>query len=396
MKRILFMHQTSFIGGGSYCMLNILNTIDRKIICPVVALASEGPLRAEIEKLCIEVIIFREMATIPYNHSLLRYRSIKAYFKVHKSITPLKQLIIENHIDVVYLNNMMLCYYLQPAKNCGCNTIIHVREHWPSNEHRIQLALVRKCVYDYADNVVAINNYSASIFHKAASKTIKVYDWIDFKDRYQYMPYDEIFGEDCSNLKVFLYTGGIQRIKGADIVLDTFVNYMKDPDYRLLLVGIDPKKNTSGINGKIKVILSKVGIRSYEYIIKDYIKEDHRIKCIPATHKLKHLFLQAYCNISYFTIPHANLALAESIFLKTVSIAAETPESLEYSINGELAILAKFGNKADFISKVKNIEHSYSTIKNQLAEKSSIINQMFDKEVNSNRLAEVFQRVVSK
>lgn len=91
MKRILFVHQTSAIGGGSYCLLNILREIDKSMIEPVVCLASDGPLRKEIESLKISVVFFRKMVDIPYKRiygryihysNILRLRNLFRHFKV--------------------------------------------------------------------------------------------------------------------------------------------------------------------------------------------------------------------------------------------------------------------------------------------------------------------------
>lgn len=157
MKRILFVHQTSAIGGGSYCLLNILREIDKSMIEPVVCLASDGPLRKEIESLKISVVFFRKMVDIPYNKNLWSIYSLLQYFKVKKSISAFQSLLQSSRIDVVYLNNMMLYNYLKSAKKCGCKTILHIREHWPLDEHTIQLQWARKYVYKYADEIIAIN-----------------------------------------------------------------------------------------------------------------------------------------------------------------------------------------------------------------------------------------------
>ena len=108
MKRVLFMHQVSTIGGGSYCLLNILREIDKCNIEPVACLASDGPLRREIEKLGIEVVIFPKMTAIPYNRSLWYYSSVRSYWRVKRSISAFKQMLNDKKIDVVYLNNMMI------------------------------------------------------------------------------------------------------------------------------------------------------------------------------------------------------------------------------------------------------------------------------------------------
>lgn len=36
MKKILFVHHVSFIGGASYCLLNLLKEFDRTLYKPVV------------------------------------------------------------------------------------------------------------------------------------------------------------------------------------------------------------------------------------------------------------------------------------------------------------------------------------------------------------------------
>lgn len=64
MKNVLFIYHTSSIGGGSYCLLNILKTLDRNNIKPVVLLRDKGPLVDEIQKYGIEVILFPLLRTI--------------------------------------------------------------------------------------------------------------------------------------------------------------------------------------------------------------------------------------------------------------------------------------------------------------------------------------------
>ena len=92
MKRILFVHQTSAIGGGSYCLLNILREIDKSMIEPVVCLASDGPLRKEIESLKISVVFFRKMVDIrkhpiKYPFSLLYFHCTFAFAILHELLT---------------------------------------------------------------------------------------------------------------------------------------------------------------------------------------------------------------------------------------------------------------------------------------------------------------------
>lgn len=381
MTRILFMHQASFIGGGSYCLLNVIKAIDREKFEPVVALLSEGPLADELRKLDVEVVIFRQMAAIPYNQGLLKRGSLKAYWRVQKSILVLKDLLKEKHIDVVYLNNMMLCRYLRTAKECGCKTVVHVREHWPLNEHKQQLEWARNCVYQYADKMIAINHYSASMFPKKEA-TI-VYDWIDMEGRYKPIPMSEIFGEDMTGKKVFLYTGGMQRIKGAYEVVKAFSETVKAPDYRLLVMGFTKELSVKGMVGKIKMLMYRLAIPTYEYKVKMQIRKDCRIACMNGVYEIKDIVEQAHGMLSYFTIPHANLAMAESIILGTPVVAARTEEAEEYSLDGKLASLFEMNNMTAFMQAIRDFMADDSQLRKAMTkEEREKVATMFSKERN--------------
>lgn len=391
MKRILFMHQASTIGGGSYCLLNVVKNIDYTIFEPVVALKTEGPLADELRKLNIEVVLFPKMSPIPYNRTLWSLSNIIAYHKADTTGNHLKQLLKNNNIDILYLNNMMLYRYLKPAREVGVKTVIHVREHWPLDEHTNQLEWARKYVYAYADKMIAINQYSASMFPKKES-TI-VYDWIDMDSRYEKRPLSEIFGEDMTDKKVYLYSGGVQRIKGATEVLSTFVHHVKDKNARLLVIGINPNVKSVGAKEKLKQFLSKVGIKSYFYQVAELIQADARIKCIPPTYMLAHIMQQCYCNLSYFTIPHANLALAECEIMGTPSIAADTDEAREYSMDGTLSLLFPAKNLKSFIKAIKDFDDMYDNFSKNLSFRADSIRSMFLKDANVNKLQQTLSQL---
>ena len=380
MKSILFVYHASNIGGGSYCLLNILKSIDRNSFQPIVLLRTNGDLVKEIENLGIKVFFMPCMTLIPYNKSMLNLRVLRNYAKIQK-VRPLFERILNDiKPDAVYLNTTMLAPYLEVAKRRGCKTIIHLREHWPLNEHVKQLSWLQAMITNYADEIIAINKYSASMIPNR-EPTI-VYDWIDLSTRYEYHPFDEIFGEDSSRLKVYLFTGGIQDIKGAAEVVDVFRKRIIDKNKRLLMVGVDSKPNREGLKNKVKIVLERIGFDTYDLKVRKMIATDDRIVCIPATYMIKHIIEQAYCNLSFFTIPHANLALAESIILGTVPVGAKTEESMEYSIDGDLAVLFEIGNKEDMYQKLMLLDAKYNIIKEKVFKGRHKVAELFDKDRN--------------
>lgn len=395
MKKILYIFHCSTIGGGSYCLLNILKNVDRNKYLPTVLLAYNGPLANEIEKLGIEVLFYPMLDSTPYNLSLWKRGTLTKYRKIDKSLGGFSEKLKQINPDLVYINSMMLYPYLKPAKEAGYKTVIHIREHWPINEHRKQLRRLQSYIQKYADHIVAINQFAAKQVPYIENRTTIVYDWIDFTDRYKAIPMSEIFKEDLADKKVLLFTGGRASNKGAKEVAELFSKYLKDDKLRLLVLGNSIQHFGKSWRERIKMWLSDKGVRVfYGYELNNIIKSDKRIVCIPNLYEIKHLLDQCACLVSYFTIPHANLALAESIINKTIVVAAETEESLEYSLNGDLACLFKMNDAKGFVKAVKLALTQADSMKKKLDEKSYIVKDMFDKEQNVSTLCSVYEMLL--
>ncbi len=392
-KRVLFLYHTSTVGGGSYCLLNILKHLDRKQIIPYVLLRSQGPLVNEIEKLDIEVRFLSSLRTVPYNSSTLKFSALGNAIRILQSMNELNKLIYQMRIDIVYCNTMMLYPYLRIAKYCGCKTIIHIREHWPDNEHIWQRKIALRHIANYADEIIAINRYSAAMVKPFNRIATIVYDWIDMSTRYEYMPLSSIFSEDMSDKKVYMYMGGLQEIKGALQVINAFTNHIQDSNSRLLVLGIDPNYRSYGLKGFVKKCLKFINRESYSDKVVRMINSDSRIKCINGVYNIRHLYEQAHCVISYFTIPHANLALAECIICNTINVAAVTDESLEYSAEGKLAILYEENNFEEFINSIKSVDTQYFILKESMAKSSYIIKQMFAPDKNIHKLNTIIEKL---
>lgn len=387
------MHQSSTIGGGSYCLLNVVKALDKTIWEPIVALQCDGPLVSELQQLGVEVIIFPSLCQIPYNESLFRFSSIRSYSGVRRSMKAFEALLKEKRIDVLYLNNMMITPYLRPAKRVGCTTVVHVREHWPLNEHKLQLEWVRKIVYENCDRLIAINHYSASIFPQM--KATIVYDWIDMSDRDKQISLDDIFGEDMAGKKMLLYTGGSQYIKGTDMVLKAFTNSVMGDEYRLLVLGINKLTPLSGWKHKVRLFLEKFGCRYYSKDLHELLVADKRIKYIPGIYELNHIIEQSHCFVSYFRIPHANLALAENIILGNPCIAADTEESREYSGDGKYAMLIHpLKDQKAFEKGLSDFLLNIDKWRVAAKEGSKMISKVFDPEENKRRLNAVLAELV--
>ncbi len=394
-KTILYIYHVSNIGGGSYCLLNILKEVNRQIYKPIVLLKTNGPLVDEIRKLDIEVFFLPTLSTVPYNQTTLSISAIWNALKLVFSLKKFEYILKEISPDLVYINTMMLYPYLRIAKRKGFKTLIHIREHWPVNEHKWQRKIAIEHINRYSDQIIAINSFSSKMFNAKQKKNVIIYDWIDLNDRYEYCPMSKLLGEDAKNLRIYLFTGGLQKVKGTYEIVKGFSKHITEKNERLLIMGINMTQINAGRNALIRNILALIGYKTYSFKVFEAIKNDCRIVCIPNTYRIKHILEQVYCNISYFTMPHANLALAEAIILQTPSVAALTPESLEYSNNGDLAILFDQNNEKDFVEKIRLLKNNEKTIKEKLRSNSHIIKDMFNKNKNAQNLEKVYKNLLS-
>ena len=250
-----------------------------------------------------------------------------------------------------------------------------------------------KHIDKFADHIVAINSYSASMFNFSSKPKTIVYDWIDLSCRYKEIPLSTIFNEDMTDKKVYLYMGGMQAIKGAYEVLFSFSEIVKDPNARLLAMGFSMQGYNIGWKGKVKKLLTRFGKPPYTEKVMKIVNTDSRIKCIPGEYMINHIVQQAYCILSYFTIPHANLALAESIILGTPTIAADTEESREYSLQGKLTSLFKINDMQDFQEKIKEFDNLRPHLIDEIKAHSEEILKMFNPKNNADKLNIIYEKI---
>lgn len=393
--RILYIYHSSTIGGGSYCLFSIIERLDKEKYQPIVLLKSNGPLCEKLEQIGAKIYIENYISTVPYNKSVLNITIIKRLFFLYLSFSKLKNWIIQLQPDIVHINTMMMYPYLKIAKKLDKKTIIHLREHWPKNEHIFQYSLAKKTIEKYADSIVAINNTSASMVN-APKKITLVYDWIDFSERDEDFSFEQIFGRNYKSLKIFTYTGGIDSIKGTMEVVKTFTSNVIDSNARLLILGANTKIEYTGFRGTIARYLSIFNYDTYSNRVKKMILHDNRIVCIPSTYKLKQIIEKSYCILSFFTIPHANLILAESIFLGQIVIAANTPEALEYSNDGKSALLFKMNNMDEFARGIQELLNNYEFYKERAKNGMEHNKILFDSVRNSSLLNNVYKTLLQQ
>lgn len=336
--KILYFHHVSTVGGGTWCLLRMVRALDRDSFDPIVVLKTEGALVEALREEGVDVHIEPAIQVVPWNESLLSLRFLRQYVQAFVSILKVRRWILRTGADIVHLNTVVMYPYLLAAHWAGKVGVLHTREYWPTGEHRLQFRLLRHFARKYAAAIVAINRATGNILG-LGEKTTVVYDWIDFEGQDEVIDLKERYGLDSTRHKIFLFLGGIQPRKGTLEIVKTFLEADLREDVRLLFVGGMPA--TYGlIKGTLRKLLRLLGRPTYsDRIHRLMMAHPERVIPMPATPHVKSLIEQSYAMVSFATWPHAILPLAEAAWLGKPSIAADTPESREYTNNGAGAIL---------------------------------------------------------
>jgi glycosyltransferase involved in cell wall biosynthesis len=239
MNNILFIHQSAELYGSDKTLLYLAVNLNKSRFFPIVILPNDGPLKNELEKENIKVIIapvlklYRKMFT-PSN--LLKF--IKDFIKGIKTIKSIKK---EYKIDFVYSNTLAVllgffyCFFYK-AKH-----IWHVHEIIESPS--LFTKLFRFFLNNKTNTVLIHNSIATSNFWNCKGKNQVIWNGI--------ASFPEINPEEIktirktilnSNTEIILaLVGRISRWKGQMLLLDTFNELIKKhQNIKLVYIGSAP------------------------------------------------------------------------------------------------------------------------------------------------------------
>jgi len=107
--RVMYFDHTAMLGGGEIALLNLIASIDRELVRPIVVLSTEGPLAealrplAEVHILELPEDLRRAKKDRLRIATLLKFRQV---FQIARYINRLRQFIRKKEIDIVHTNSL--------------------------------------------------------------------------------------------------------------------------------------------------------------------------------------------------------------------------------------------------------------------------------------------------
>lgn len=237
MKNILFIHQSAELYGSDKMLLLLLQNIDRSVFLPIVVLPSEGPLKNELEKNNIKVIVAPVLKL--YRNIFTFNNGLKFIKDLFTSISILNKLHNEHHFELVYSNTLAVLLGALFSKKNKIKHIWHVHEI--IERPKIIAWLFPKLLYFFSDTIICNSEATKENIIERENKNLKkiivVHNGIPCNNINTNETKKTQFGYKENDIIIALI-GRISRLKGHNLVLQTFNDYFKNKrSLKILFVG---------------------------------------------------------------------------------------------------------------------------------------------------------------
>jgi glycosyltransferase involved in cell wall biosynthesis len=330
MKKILFINQSAELYGSDQTFLLLLKNLDTSKFFPIVVLPNEGPLKMEIEKLQIQVIIspilklYRDMFSFK---NIIKF--VKDFFSGYSTLKKLHKL---HNFDIIYSNTFAVLIGAFFSKQKKIKHLWHVHE---IIEHPNLIAsFFPKMAYYFSDVIVCNSEATKQNIidreKRNEKKCVVIYNGVNNLNATSISKKSD-FGFDDNDLIITL-VGRISRLKGHNLLLKTFKEKLHtNENIKLLFVG-------SPVPGQ----------EFYLDTILNFINEnkiEKRVKILPFTSKLEDIWKITDIAVMPSTEKESfGLVAAEAMLANKAVIGANHGGLNEIIINNKTGILVEPNN----------------------------------------------------
>lgn len=331
MQNILFIHQSAELYGSDKTLLYLVANLDKNKFFPIVILPNGGPLKVELEKENVKVIIapvlklYRKMFT-PSN--LLKF--FNDYFKGTKTIKAIKK---QHKIDFIYSNTLAVllgffyCFFHKTKH------IWHIHEIIESPT--IFTKFFRFFLNNSTNSVLIHNSIATANFWKCKGKTQVIWNGIATFPKIKTEEKETIRNTilNANTEIVFALVGRISRWKGQMLLLDSFHELIKThQNIKLVYIGSAPPNQEHFLDAL------KEKIAGYDLT--------KNVEIIPFQENINQLWQSIDIAVVPSTEPEPfGLVAIEAMFAKKPVVAANHGGLMEIVVNNETGFLVEPNNK---------------------------------------------------
>lgn len=337
MKNILFIHQSAELYGSDRTLLLLLKHLDKTKFKSVVILPFDGPLKVELERENIKVVV---APVLKLYRKMFSPKNIFQFFKdIKKGFNTIDNLNKEYKFDFIYSNTLAVLLGVFYAKKSGIKHLWHIHEIIESPKIFMKL-FCQMLSLKYNSKIVYNSNATKNFWNvnkRISSKSEVVWNGLEVNQKsisneeYEYFK-KEIFNSNSSEIIITLI-GRISRLKGHKWLLSTYVNKLFEfQNIKILFVG-------SPVEGQ-EYYLTEIE----QFIIDN--KLENKVKIIPFTKELVKIWAVTDVVVMPSTEKESfGLVAVEAMLAKKPVVASNHGGLTEIIINNETGFLVEPNNE---------------------------------------------------
>ena len=390
MKTILVIHQSAELYGSDKTMLYFLSELDKTKYVPIIVLPFDGPLKIELEKNNIKVVIapvlklYRKMFT-PKNI----FKFIKEYYKGIKILNALNK---EYKFDLVYTHTLAALIGILFAKKRNIKHLWHVQEIIAKPKvfnflfkKILTLDCNHKVVYDsiatmnfWIENNLKLTKKSEAVWNGIETKNSKCFtdaELNEVRENYFFATNNEI---------VIALVGRINSWKGQQLLLQSFKTVIeKHKNIKLVYLGSAPPNQ----------LIFETELRNK---IKEYNLESNVI-LIPFQKEIEKFWNSIDIAVVPSTEPEPfGMVVIEAMLAKKPVIASNHGGPTEIVVENETGILFEPNNHNSLSDALEKLIQDEQLRKLYGANGFKRVHNTFSLENHVNHFEKIFEELLNK
>lgn len=347
MKNILFIHQSAELYGSDRTLLLLLKHLDKSKFNPIVVIPFDGPLKAELEKESIKVVI---APVLKLYRKMFSPKNILNFFvDIKQAFSVLNKLDKEYEFDLIYSNTLAVLLGVFFAKINGIKHLWHVHEIIESP--KIFTRLFRKLLALKSNTSIVFNSHATHAFwsrnQSILSKSLVICNGLEIytekiSNNEILQIRKQLFNSDSLEIVIAL-VGRISKLKGQILLLEAFYQITKsNSNVRLVFIG-SPPPNQELYLEELQQQIKELNLTS-------------KVTVLPFTNEIFKIWQSIDIAIVPSTEPESfGLVALEAMLAKKAVVASNHGGLTEIILNNETGFLVEPNNKkqlAEAISKL--------------------------------------------
>ncbi len=388
MKSILFIHQSAELYGSDKTMLYFLSELDKSKYLPIIILPFDGPLKIELEKNNIKVVI---APVLKLYRKMFTPKNLFTFFKEYKKgIEILSELHRKHNFKLVYTHTLAALIGIFFAKKFKIKHLWHVQEII-AKPKIFNLAFKKmlsvKCNHKIVYDSIATMNFWVNNNKILTAKSEAVWNGIDVKNipHFTNAETQEVrqnYFLSNNNELIITLVGRINSWKGQQLLLDAFkILEIKNNNIKLVYLGSAPP------NQEI-----------FELDLKNKIKEyqlDNKVIIIPFQNQISKFWNSIDIAIVPSTEPEPfGMVVIEAMLAKKPVVASNHGGPTEIVVNNETGLLFEPNNETALAEAIQKLIQNDDLRKSFGENGFQRVLKTFSLENHVNHFEKIFEEII--